>query len=101
MAPRKSYQAAFKAKIVLAALREDKCLTQVAAEQGVHPHQLRRWKQTALDDLPRLFAGDSPQERHKQVERERLLELLYAEIGRLTTQLAWLKRKVGDDGGPG
>ena len=100
MAPRKSYPAAFKAKVVLAALREDKPLAQVAAEQGVHPHQLRRWKQTALDDLPRLFAGDSPQERHKQVERERLLELLYAEIGRLTTQLAWLKKKLVTTVGP-
>ena len=101
MAPRKSYPAALKAKVVLAALREDKPLAQVAAEQGVHPNQLRRWKQTALEDLPRLFAGDSPQERQQQVERERLLEQLYAEIGRLTTQLAWLKKKVGDDSGPG
>jgi transposase len=100
MAARRSYPAAFKAKVVLSALREDKPLAQVAAEQGVHPNQLRRWRQTAVEELPRLFAGDSPRERQKQLEQEQLLEQLYTEIGRLTTQLAWLKKKVGEDGGP-
>jgi len=100
MGARKRYPAALKAKVVLAALREDKPLAQVASEQGVHPQQLRRWKQVAEESLPGLFAGDSPQQREKQVEQERLLEQLYAEIGRLTTQLAWLKKKVGDDSGP-
>jgi hypothetical protein len=40
-------------------LREEKSLTQVASEYGVHPNQLRRWKQTALEQLPSLFTRDS------------------------------------------
>jgi transposase-like protein len=96
MATRKNYPAAFKAQVVLAVLREDKPLAQVAAEQGVHPNQLRRWKQQAVENLPALLSGDSPQQRAKRVEQEQLLEQLYAEIGRLSTQLAWLKRKAGD-----
>ena len=99
MAPRKSYPAAGKAQVVLAALREDQPLAQVAAEPGVPPQQLRRlrrlqpsrWQLTALEDLPRLLAGDRPQERSQPVEPARRLEQRYAEIGRLSPQLAWLK----------
>ena len=42
MAARKSYSAALKAQALLELLRDDKPLTQVAAEHGVHPNQLRR-----------------------------------------------------------
>lgn len=101
MAPRKSYAPALKAKAVLELLREEKSLTQVAAEYGVHPNQLRRWKQTVIEQLPALFVGDSPRAREQLTEQIALQEQLYAEIGRLTTQVNWLKKKSGVDHLPG
>jgi len=101
MAARKSYSPALKAKAVLELLREDQPLTQVAAEHGVHPNQLRRWKQLVLEQLPELFAGESPRARQQLTEQTALQEQLYAEIGRLTTQVNWLKKKSGVEHLPG
>ena len=92
MAPRETYSAALKAQAVLELLKDGQSFAQVAASFGVHLHQLRRWKEHALEHLPDLFAGESPQVLQKQAEQEALQEQLYAEIGRLTTQVTWLKK---------
>ncbi len=52
MAKRKRYSAELKARAVLELLREEKPLTKVTSEYEVHPNQLRRWKETALEKLP-------------------------------------------------
>ena len=41
---RKSYSAAFKAKVALAAQRQDKTISQLAAQFKVHPIVISRWK---------------------------------------------------------
>ena len=97
MTKRKTYTAAFKTKVVLELLREEKPLGQVAAEYEVHPSQLRKWKQLAVEHLPSLFTDSQRDQAQQQAEHEGRLEELYAEIGRLTTQLAWLKKKAGVD----
>lgn len=78
-------------------LKGEKTLGQISAEYSVAATQLSQWKSTALKGLPSLFEDD-----HKAVERvkadyERRIEELYGEIGRLTTQLAWLRKKSGLD----
>lgn len=93
---RKRYSAAFKAKLVEELLKEDKSLTQLAAEHKVHPNQLREWKKTALDGLPSLFEADKKAVTAVAAYEHKVNEL-YAEIGRLTTQVAWLKKKSGLD----
>jgi transposase-like protein len=88
---RKRHSAAFKAKLVQEMLREDKSLTQLAAEYGVHPNQLREWKRTALDGLPSLFEANK-KAIAAEADHEQKVNELYAQIGRLTTQVAWLKK---------
>jgi len=92
---RKRYSPPFKAQIVLEILKEEKTLAQLAAEHGIHPNQLRQWKTQALEGLPGLFADDQKATRALEAAQERQRTELYAEIGRLTTQLAWLKKKSG------
>ena len=91
---RKHYTPTFKAQVVREILREERSITQIASEHGVHPNVLHKWKAQALDGLPGLFEGrdDSVQLREAH---EREVHELYAEIGRLATQVAWLKRKTG------
>ena len=91
---RKRYTAAFKAQVVLDLLKEEKTINQLAAEQGVHPTQLRDWKKQALDGLPNVFEA-SPEAARRAATQAREREELFAQIGRLTTQLAWLKKKSG------
>lgn len=94
---RKRYSPEFKAQIVQELLREDKTVNQIAAENGVHPNQLNRWRATALQGLPSLFASGSSAEKAIAADHEQQINDLYAEIGKLTTQLTWLKKKSGLD----
>lgn len=90
---KKTYTAAFKAQVVLDLLKETKTLSQLSSEYGVHVTVLRDWKTMAIKGLPDLFEKrDSVTE--AKAAHERQLEELYAEIGRLTTQVAFLKKKL-------
>lgn len=93
---KKTYTSAFKAQIVRELLRETKTVSQLAAEHGIHPNVLNTWKTTALQGLPNLFEKRDSlaalQDAHDQQ-----VQNLYAQIGRLTTQVAWLKKKSGLD----
>ncbi len=93
---RKRYSATFKAQVVLEVLKEEKTISQIASEHGVHPNQIYKWKAQALESLPQLFA-DEQQTTRAMAAHERELQDLYAQIGQLTTQLAWLKKKSGLD----
>lgn len=90
---KKSYTPAFKAQVVLELLKETKTLSHLSSEYGVHPNVLRDWKQIALKGLPDVFAHrDSVSETRARAAYERQLEALYAEIGRLTTHVNFLKK---------
>ena len=95
MPTRKHFTASQKAQIALEILKEEKTVNQIASEYGVHPNVLYRWKKQALENLPRLFEDENKGERAGQAEHERQVSELYREIGRLTTQLEWLKKKAG------
>lgn len=90
---KKVYTPAFKAQVVLELLKEEKSLGQLSSEHGVHPNVLRDWKVLAVKGMPSLFERrDTVAE--QSAAHEKQLEDLYAEIGRLTTQLNWLKKKL-------
>jgi putative transposase len=92
---RKHHSPTLKAQVVQELLKEVKSVSQLAAEYDVHPNQLYRWREVALTGLPRLFSGQSAQEQAaKEAAHAQQLEELYAEIGKLTTQLSWIKKKL-------
>lgn len=91
---RKQYSPTLKSKVVLEALREVKPLTQIAAEYGIHPSLVTRWKADAVEGLPILFQRGTDTD-EKLEASERKIGELYQEIGKLTTQLAWIKKKSG------
>jgi transposase-like protein len=94
---RNSYTPEYKANIVREILREEKSVTQIAAEHGIHPHQLYQWRDQALAALPTIFSGQGAKEQAAREEaHSKQVHELYAQIGRLTTQLSWLKKKAGE-----
>ena len=95
MPKRRRFSPNQKAQIVLEILKEEKTIRQIASEYGVHPNLMQRWRKQALEDLPKLFEDNRKTERTREAENERRFNELYAEIGRLTTQVNWLKKKSG------
>ncbi len=90
---KKTYTATFKAQVVLELLKETKTISQLSSEYGVHVTVLRDWKQAAIKGLPDVFDNrDSWTAARAAYERQ--IEDLYAEIGRLTTQVTFLKKKL-------
>jgi len=95
MPKRNHLSAQQKTQIVLAVLREEKTVAQIASENGVHANQIYKWKNQVLEGLPQLFEDNHKEEQKRIEEHDKQVNELYAEIGRLTTQLAWLKKKSG------
>jgi len=94
---RKRHSATFKAQVVQEVLKEEKTIAQIASEYGVHPNQISQWKTVVLKGLPTLFQKDTMVQAAEKAAQEQKLQELYAEIGKLTTQRAWLKKKSGLD----
>lgn len=90
---RKQYPPTFKAKAVLELLKEEKTLSQLAGEYQVHVNQLRDWRQRLLDELPQIFSRERQVSESELKKRDQLIEQLYGEVGRLTTELNWLQKK--------
>ena len=94
MPKRKRLSASQKAQIVLEAIREEKSVAQLAVEHSIHPNQIHKWKKQALEDFAQLFEEDRKGERARAAEHEKQVNELYAEIGRLTAQVSWLKKNL-------
>ncbi len=90
---RKRFTNQFKAESALDVLRGDKTIGQIASERQVAPTQLSQWRATVLKGLPNLFDNEQREIEKQRAAHEAELEKLYAEIGRLTSELTWLKKR--------
>jgi transposase len=63
---RRNHTPAFKAKVALAALKNDRTIAQLAEQFDVHPNQISSWKEQLLQVLPTCLnavATANPQHR--------------------------------------
>jgi transposase len=90
---RKTYDDAFKTKVVLAALRETMPLNELASKYGVHPNQIGQWKAKFLEKAPEIFSGKTPE--HQELERlRRENERLIYKVGELSIDNNFFLKKL-------
>ena len=92
---RKSHSAALKAQVALAAVKGDKTINELASLHGVHPTLIHAWKKQLLDGAEGMFQNGL---KTSSAEHEALQAQLYEQIGRLKTELDWLKKKAASFG---
>lgn len=90
MKTRKRFDKEFKAKVALAALREDRTLAELSSHFGVYGGQISRWKSQALSGLADIFSGKHDNGHNDQAG---LVAELYKKIGELEMEKDWLKKK--------
>lgn len=88
---RKSHTAGFKAQVALAAVKGDKTVSELAALHSVHPTLIQGWKKQLVANAEALFQTGA---QTSSAEHEALQAQLYEQIGRLQTELDWLKKKA-------
>lgn len=86
----KQYSAEEKVKIALEALKGELTHAQITSKYGVHPTQINNWKKQALESM---VTGFKDKRKHKEPEPNGLVEELYSQIGQLTMERNWLKKK--------
>ncbi len=87
---RKNHPAGFKARVALAALKENKTINELASQFDIHPTLIHTWKKQLLAGAEDLF---SQGRKVLVTDHEALQAQLYQEIGRLKMELDWLKKK--------
>ena len=90
---RKNYSGKFKAKVAVEVIKEQDTIAELASKYEIHRSMLTRWKKEALEGLPNLFST-AQKDRKKSHDTENLIEDLYKQIGQLTVENDWLKKKV-------
>lgn len=83
----------FKARVALAAIRGDKTLAELSSEYGIHPNQISRWKQEALENFSKVFEGNKQASKDLK-EKQQELDMALKKLGQVTIESEWLKKKL-------
>jgi transposase-like protein len=88
---RKRHSAAFKAKVALEALKGEETVVELASRFQVHPGQIRVWKRALMEGAPEVLENG----KGKWKENDALIAQLYQQIGQLTVERDFLRRRPG------
>ena len=83
---RRNHASSFKARVALAAIKNDKTLIELTVQFDIHPNQISEWKQQLQESAPDVFGSLL-----KKKADEPDLKVLHAKIGQLTLKNDFLR----------
>jgi putative transposase len=90
---KREHTPAFKAKVALEAIREDRMLSQIASDNQVSPSLVTRWRTFAIENLSQLFVRKSEAESVRKGYEAKIDEL-HRQIGQMHSELDWPKKNI-------
>ena len=92
---RRNFSAKFKTDLVIEAIKGEKTINEIAAENNIQPNLLRNWKNEFLQNASIVFDEKRDENIRQKLEEERAEKAAYAKkVGQLTMQVDWLKKKI-------
>jgi len=88
---RKQHSAEFKAKVALAAIKNEETTAELAQRFGVHPTMISAWKKALLEGASDIF--DKRKQSKKKGDAK--IDELHRQIGQLKVENDFLARKLG------
>ena len=90
---RRTFSSEFKAKVAIEAIKEVKTISELAQIFQVHPNLIGLWKKEFLLNAGKVFeTGKNETEEIRKLNRDN--DELVHQIGQLTVDNNWLKKKV-------
>ncbi len=88
---RRNHLPGFKAKVALAAIKDNKTLAELAEQFDVHQNQIQTWKKQLLDQAESVFGSS---QEYKSADEAHTKDL-HAKIGQLTLETDFLAKALG------
>ena len=92
---RKKHSVELKAKVALAAVREDGTVAELSSRYGVHASQIHGWKKTLIEGVGSLFARGKAGASAGAAADAAQLARLYEKIGELTVERDFFCKRSG------
>ena len=96
----KQYSSEFKVKVVLESLKGEKTTNQLASKYETVPRNIQSWRKQFIENAELAFNKEKVIKEYKTKinRKDEELEDVYKELGKLTAQLNWAKKKAKEVG---
>ena len=89
------YSPEFKSKVIKEFIKNEKTQAEICSQYEITTKTLQRWHSEYLEGIDAIFTKGKIEKAYKEQlsVKEKKIDEAYREIGSLTTQLNWLKKK--------